>query len=203
MGTEEQLIRDAAGGDEESLQKLLARCGPVIQRSIRRQIAARWRHILSDDDVMQQTFLDAFLFIKEFEPRGIEAFKTWLTNIARRNLIDAVRELRAAKRGGDRIRLSAQVSATDASFADLFEQIGGSFTSPSQAAMAGEAKIALDQALQEIPERNGLAIRLYDLANGDAEDVAEACDCSVGAMHMRRSRGLAMLRRILRSRSGS
>ena len=67
--------------------------------------------------------------------------------------------------------------------------------------MASEARVAVEGALHALPESYHLPIRLYDLACQPAEDVARRCGCSVGAMHMRRSRGLAMLQKILRSSS--
>jgi DNA-directed RNA polymerase specialized sigma24 family protein len=64
--------------------------------------------------------------------------------------------------------------------------------------MDREATSSLRVALQQIPETYRLAIERYDLAGATAEDVALECGCSVGAMHMRRSRGLTMLRSLLR-----
>lgn len=199
--TDDQLLSDAVQGDRKALDQLFIRHDATVRRRLKNQIDSRWRHLLTEDDVMQQTCLDAAVFIGDFEPRGIEAFVGWLTNLARRNLIDAIRELQAEKRGGNRVRTAVDMAPSDVSYADLFERIGGSVTSPSQAAMAGEAKLALEAALQQIPDAYLRVIRLYDLFGQAAEDVARDCDCSVGAMHMRRSRGLAMLHKILRAQS--
>ncbi|MGD9854832.1 MAG: RNA polymerase sigma factor [Planctomycetaceae bacterium] len=195
--SDDDLLRAAVQGDRESLEQLIARHGPMVRRKLEYQIDHCWRTVLSVDDVMQQTFLDAFLFIGRFEPRGVQAFVGWLTNMARRNLIDAVRELKAAKRGGDRVRFTGDSSSLDDSYVDLFERIGGTVTSPSQAVAAREAETALKAALQQVPETYRQAIHLYDLDGRNAMDVAHACGCSVGAMHMRRSRALGMLRTIL------
>lgn len=201
MVSDEVLLCAAASGDKDSLNQLLEHFRPKIHRRLRLRIDSRWRSVLSEEDVIQQTFLDAFQSIRQFRPRGIDAFESWLINIARRNLIDAVRELQASKRGGVRKVAHVVIGSNDQSYLDLFERIAVTITSPSQAAIAAESKTALQEALNRIPKLYSDPIRLYDLAGMSAPEAAGACDCSAGTMHMRRCRGLAMLKNALRTGS--
>ena len=104
---EEDLADRAMLGDREALEELLELHGPVIRRGLVGAIDVRWRSLLSVDDVMQQTYLDAFLGIHRFVPRGVESFGAWLETLAKCNLLDAVRMLTADKRGGKRVRDSS------------------------------------------------------------------------------------------------
>jgi len=69
-----ELEERAIQGDEEALTELLERTGPVIRRDVAERIPARWRSVLSEDDVMQQTYADAFRGITRFVPLGQRFF---------------------------------------------------------------------------------------------------------------------------------
>ena len=93
---QEQLLRQAAAGDEEALSELLKRYAPQISR----QLHIRSAHLskLDTEDILQVTFLEAFLNIRHFDPDRADSFSGWLLRIAENNLHDMVRELHRAKR---------------------------------------------------------------------------------------------------------
>src|SRR5262245_50784441 len=90
---ESELIVQAVAGDESALSDLLVRCGPIVRAHIAPLISNAWHSVLEADDIMQVTYMEAFLRIGFFQSRGEGAFLAWLTSIARNNLRDAVREL--------------------------------------------------------------------------------------------------------------
>ena len=57
--TTEQLVRSAVAGDADALTKLLQKFGPEVERSL--QINPVWQTVLEPADVMQVTYLEAFL----------------------------------------------------------------------------------------------------------------------------------------------
>lgn len=194
---DDELLRAAVLGSRDAMEELLVRYGSRIRDKIRGKIDRRWQSVLTEEDVVQETFVEAFLEIRRFEPRGVRSFVSWLITMAQRNAIDAIRELKAAKKGGNVNRVPIDAQASSESYINLFEKLGGTTTSPSRAAYASEVRRALDAALQQLPENYRMAICLYDLAGCTAEDVAAACDCSEGAMHMRRRRAHALLQGLM------
>lgn len=193
--SEQDLISRSIVGDREAVTELIRQHANALQRRLSGKIDAKWQSVLSVDDVMQETFADVILCISQFEPRGEDSFLHWMTTIAMNNLRQAVRGLETAKRGGNRNRVVSE----EESYVCLFDQMGGTTTSPSGHATFAEARSALDSALAKMPEDYRTVISLYDLGGCSAEDVSEACGCSKGAMYMRRNRAHEMLRKLIGS----
>ena len=73
---EEQLIAAAKSGDESAFEILVKRQERKIFR-----VALRYTRVREDaEDIVQQTFQKAFVYLQQFE--GKSAFSTWLTRVA-------------------------------------------------------------------------------------------------------------------------
>jgi RNA polymerase sigma-70 factor, ECF subfamily len=188
-------IRRAVGGDREALASLLGRCGPLVRNSLAGRIPKRWQSVLSEDDVMQQSYADALVHVVEFESDNERAFASWLEKIARRNLSDAIRSLEAEKRGGDRRRVEAP--AGHESFVALYKRIGSTKTTPSGEVAGKEARAALERAITHLPEVYARVVRMYDLEGRPVQEVATALGRSPGAVFMLRARALDRLHEIM------
>lgn len=188
-------IERAIAGDSDALARLLAEHGPVVARSL--EIARPWRAVLDVDDVMQVTYLEAFLQIGRFDPaRG--SFEAWLATIARHNLLDAVRGLSRAKQPQPRNRISAPLGDSSVELLDL---LGVTTTTPSRVARHHERTRALERAIDLLPADYGRVIRLYDLEGRHADEVAATLNRSPGAVHMLRARAHDALRERLGAES--
>jgi len=194
-GSIEDLIDRARAGDRSALGDLLSRIGPQIRKILGGAIPKRWQSLLSIDDVLQQTYVDAFLDIGDFAGTRTEAFKGWLSTMARRNLHDAIRMLSAERRGGNRTRVTQAMS--DESFVALFELSCGTHSTPSRKAGRGEIRILIEDALQRLPPDYRQAVVLFELEAQRAEQVAEVLNRSTGAVFMLRARALDRLASIL------
>ena len=183
---EEQLVSRAVAGDEEALCDLLRIFGPMVRDRVKGRIGAQWRTALDEDDVMQVTYLEAFLLINQFQSRGPGSFMAWLGHVAENNLRDAVRGLQAAKRPDPRRQL--QPKGNSDSFVALVEMLGSSDTTPSRHAAKDEAKQFLEAALGTLPPDYERVVRLYDLECLGAAEVAEQLGRSAGAIYMLRAR---------------
>jgi len=128
VATEDELLQQACEGDEKALGKLLDLHTPELRRVVARKLPARWQSLLSEEDVLQQTFTDAFLDINQFKPGRDSVFLAWLTTLATHNLLDAIRMLEADKRGGRVRRVTP--GASDESYAKLMGELGGTATTP-------------------------------------------------------------------------
>lgn len=193
--SDEDLIGKAIKGDKQALGDLLEQHGPVVRGGLMRSIPRRWQAVLGADDIMQQAYTDAFMAIGRFEPRGPGAFGAWLNTLAKRNLIDAIRGLEADKRGGDRQQVGP--IGNDESYVALYEQVGGTITSPSRNAARKEARSLLEQAIDVLPEDYQTLIRMYDLEGKSVQDVADALNRSPGAVFMLRTRAHRKLSEIM------
>ena len=191
-------VRAAVGGDAEALSALLDECAPEVERSL--SIGREWQSVLEPADVMQVTFLEAFLEIGRYDPGRAEPFAAWLRRIAQNNLRDAIRGLQRQKRPqpADRVTLPA---GTD-SVTDLLTQLGVTTTTPSRHVTRDERAVRLNAALDGLPDDYAKVVRMYDLQGLPIGEVAQRMGRSTGAVHMLRARAHDRLRALLGPESG-
>lgn len=180
------LLDRAIRGDGEALTELLAQNSGQVRRGLEGKIPRRWQAVLSVEDVMQETYIDAFLDIAHFEPREKGSLAAWLTTLARRNLLDALRMLEAEKRG--KHRRAVRVRASDESVGALYAQLVCSNGTPSREAARSEAGSCLLRAITQLPAMYRAVVEMYDLEQRPVDDVARAVHRSPGAVFMLRSR---------------
>jgi RNA polymerase sigma-70 factor, ECF subfamily len=191
-------VRAAVAGDADAMTELLGEHGPDVERSL--SIAREWRSVLEPADVMQVTYLEAFLEVKRYDPDLAPPFRAWLQRIAENNLRDAIRGLQRRKRPqpANRIESPPTVDSTW----ELYAHLGVTTTTPSRYVTAQERLEHLDAALEALPDDYGQVVRLYDLQGLPIAEVARRMERSVGAVHMLRARAHDRLREMLSAKSG-
>ncbi len=177
--SDDPLLSSAIDGDEDALSVLLERHGPQVRRGL--SVSPKWQSIVDADDVMQVTYLEAFLRIREFKPSGPGSFERWLRRIADNNLRDAIKEQECDKRPPAGQRVDAVEATT---YVDLVERLSGSGPTPSRAVAAREIVQCVDRALVELPEDYGRVLRLFELEGRSGPEVAEQMGRSHGAIKM-------------------
>ena len=198
MATSEgELLTKVIAGDTAALGELLERYGPQVRGEL--SIDRKWQSLLSADDVMQVTYLEAFLQISRFSPCGEGSFRAWLRRIAENNLRDAIRELQRAKRPQPQKRVTAP--SGDDSFVALFDLLAGTTSTPSRRAARREIADMLEAAIRELPDDYQTVVRRCDLESDSASEVASAMGRSTGAVYMLRARAHERLREALGSES--
>ena len=197
--SDEEIVRRATAGEEEALCALLARHGPGLQERLRGKIGALWQAAIDAADVMQVTYLEAFLRIRQFTPGGTGSFLAWLTRIAENNLRDSIRALERAKRPSPRHRIGG--SPAEDSVVALVEVLGYTTTTPSRDAVRREVSESVDRAVRKLPPDYATVIRLYDLEGQSADRVARVMNRSIGAVYMLRARAHDRLRELLGAES--
>ena len=193
--SDENLLERAAGGEREALVALLKRHAATARQAVGGRIPQRWQSLLSEDDVIQQTYADAVAYVGQFDGREEAAFAAWLATIARRNLSDAVKMLEREKRGGDRRRVEPR--GRDESVLALCDVLAGTGGTPSGNAAREEARAALQRAIDELPEAYARVVTMYDLDQQPVQDVAQALERSPGAVFMLRARAHERLHEIM------
>lgn len=192
-------LQRAVEGDVNALRELLERYGAEVRGRIRGQIDKRWQAMLDEDDVMQVTYLEAFLHIDQLTARDIPSFVSWLTRIAENSIRDAVRGLTRQKRP-DPARRITEMPATD-SYVGLLECLGVTTTTPSREAVSRDAIGIIQNAIGRLPNDYQTAVQLYDIEGRAVAEVASAMGRSVVAVHMLRARAHDRLRQDLGSSS--
>ena len=193
------LLERAVEGDVAALRVLLERFGGEVRQRISGRIDKRWQALLDEDDVMQVTYLEAFLHIDQLTARDTTSFVAWLTRIAENAIRDAVRGLSRQKRP-DPARRVVPTSVAD-SYVGLLECLGVTTATPSREAVSKDAAEVLKAAVERLPPDYRTAVNLYDLEGRSVADVAATMNRSVGAIHMLRARGHDRLRQDLGSSS--
>lgn len=194
-----ELVAKGKRGDEEAIAALLERHGPTVRTRLAGKIGQHFRSSVDEDDVMQVTYLEAFVRFASFHDRGDGAFLAWLTHIAENNLRDAIRGLERAKRPDPRKRVQTQ--NRDESYAGLVEILGVTYTTPSMNAAKGEMVSELDRALARIPADYAKVVRMYDLDGRSIDEVCRELGKSSGAVYMLRARAHERLADVLGSES--
>lgn len=197
----DELLRRAVEGDTNAISALLKEYGPQVRRGVAGKIPGAFRSVLSEDDVMQVTYLEAYLGLEKrrFQAEEVSAFIGWLRQIADDNLKDALKELQRAKRPPPKRRITPK--AGQESIVALVDLLGYTSTTPSRDAARGEMCEFMEKALRKLPPDHAKVIRLYDLENRPPEDVAAALGRSEGAMYMLRARAHERLKDHLGSSS--
>ena len=191
---EDELSR-AVHGDREAFVNLMRRHGPVARGAVQGRIPPRWQAVLSEDDVMQQTYADAFVHIGQFVGQSESSFTRWLETIAEHNLCEVLKLLAAEKRGGSRQQIAPHSS--DESFVALYELLRVTSSTPSRQAARHEARTALERAIEQLPPDYRRVVQLYDLEGRTIEEVAQALQRRPGAVYMLRERAHRRLRELM------
>ncbi len=186
-----ELLRRATSREPEALRLLLKKFGPKVRDSIRGKVDARWRSMLEEDDVLQVTYLEAFLHIDQLVARDADSFVGWLVRIAQNAMRDAIKGLERQKRPPAARRM--EQPDYQSSCVALLEVLGVTTTTPSQVAAEKEAGSSIDAALKTLPADYSTVVRLSDLEGKTVSEVAAVMGRSAGAIHMLRARAHARL----------
>lgn len=195
IASERSLTTAAVSGNNGALTDLLAQYDPDLRRWLGDRVGRRYRSAFDVDDVLQVTYLEAFLRIRQFSPDRNGTLWTWLKRIAENNLLDAIRELNRDKRPPRGRQVG--VAPTDESYVTLITSLNSDETTPSIRAAKEEARGLLDTALGKLPADYEMVVRFYDLLGWSATEVAEEMGRSVGAVHMLKARAHERLAELL------
>lgn len=157
--------------------------------------------IVSPDDIVQQTFVEAWRRIGHFDPHGEACFQTWLTLIARRRAKDAVRAHERLKRGGDCQQTNRALGNAFESVYDIIEMVSADSHTASRSAVRHEAVLAVQQAIHNLPDRYRQAAQLRWLDGKSLEETASIMQCSPRVVQGLIDRGKKKLRDVLMSLS--
>ncbi len=190
-------VERAVQGDLDALEELLREVTPAIAASL--SIDPLWSRSFDVDDVLQVSYLEAYLRIPALQNATLRGFQVWLKRIAGNNLKDAIRALERDKRPDARQRVTQGPEGQSARTL-LLSVTGRDATAGGQ--LAEREEIArLRSAISDLPDSYRRVVEGVDLDERPIREVADELQRSVGAVHMLRSRAHDRLREQLRLRS--
>ena len=159
---EAELVARAVAGEDQALERLLLEHHDSLRWKLAGEVPASMRGFLCDEDILQQTYVEAFRSIRSFEPKGDRSFRAWLIAIAQHRLHDAIKAHRAAKRGGGQPGLNLPEAVGD-SIDELIDLLAGPKGTPSQSVARHEAARAVHAALASLDADHRRVIQLRHL----------------------------------------
>jgi RNA polymerase sigma-70 factor (ECF subfamily) len=166
--------------------------GPLVRR-YERELFGYLRRYLGDDDladdVFQNTFVQVFLKIKQYEPG--RAARPWLYAIATNQAIDALR--RRNRRTADRPADTVSAPDEDGEPRPLFELLPAPGDAPPDAAERTEQRDRVRAAVAKLPDLLRQAVVLVYFQGLKYQDAADVLDIPVGTVKSRLHAALTKL----------
>jgi len=185
--------------DEQVLERVLAgetALYVLLMRRYNRRLYRVAKGILRDEadveDVMQDTYINAYRHLADFEGRA--KFSTWLTRIA-------VREALARCRCRPRFQLLENLEQL--STRSVMEPLASNGRNPEEKAYDHELGNILEQAILALPEEYRLVFVLRDVEEMSTEETAQCLNLSQENVKVRLHRARAGLRNALCARTGA
>jgi RNA polymerase sigma-70 factor, ECF subfamily len=183
--SDSQLVEQVRAGDRALFEILVRRHNQRMYRTI--------RAVLHDEheveDAMQQAYVNAFVHLHQFQERS--QFSTWLTRIALNEAFGRRRKMRA---------VDALPAAADAEL--MLGALASPQPDPERQAYVQELRIALEAAIDALPETYRLVLMLRDVEGLSTSETGEALGLGDVVIKTRLHRARAMIRRLVTDRLG-
>ncbi|MEO7390877.1 MAG: RNA polymerase sigma factor RpoE [Ramlibacter sp.] len=173
--TDLMLVERTVAGDQKAFELLVLK----YQRRIERLIGRMVRDTDLVEDIAQETFIRAYRALAQF--RGEAQFYTWLYRIAVNTAKKALGDLKRdplvsenALRGGDE---EDETSAVE-------NELTTSET-PETVLAAKEIAMAVNSAMEALPEELRQAVTLREIEGLSYEEIADVMNCPIGTVRSR------------------
>jgi RNA polymerase sigma-70 factor (ECF subfamily) len=149
--------------------------------------------------VVQQTVLEAYEALDQFQALNEDQQRAWLRRILAHNLTDEVRKLRTARRDVGRER--SLEAALEESSARPQDWLAADQSSPSERASRAEEFERLAQALEKLTEGQHTAVELHYWKALSLAEIAQQMGQSKESVAKLLQRGIARLHALLAEES--
>jgi RNA polymerase sigma-70 factor (ECF subfamily) len=181
---DEEIVTRVIDGETALFEVLMRRHNERVYRAARAIV----RDEAEAEDVMQQTYVNAYGSLRQFDRRA--QFSTWLTRIAVNEALARVR-----KRG----RFDTMDDEPSADERSLTMPVA---PDPEQHAFAGELRNLLESAIDRLPDGCREVFMLRQVDGMSTADTASCLGVSEDVVKTRLSRAKVALRRDLSDRAG-
>lgn len=164
--------------EKSDFEGALERFRPVLVTIAQAMISPAYRGDIEASDLVQQTLLEALASAGGLDPLDEGPFFGWLRKALQNNMLDAVKRLNTQKHDVSR---RVRESELEESFARLEQVLAGDETSPSQLASRNEQIATMLSSLQELPDKQRMAVIMKHLQGLSLKEVAASLDLSESA----------------------
>jgi RNA polymerase sigma-70 factor (ECF subfamily) len=144
----------------------LEACRDYLRQVARAGLDPRLQAKLDPSDIVQQTLLEAYKDLADFRGQSPEELRAWLRQVLARNLANALRDFRRARRDVAREQALDALAARSSARVEAWLAAEGS--SPS----AGFREVRVAGIVEGAGKRPGQADALVELAGGEQPGVA-------------------------------
>jgi len=177
------LLDGVRRGDREAAAALIEELSTLVFRIVRAHLPRR----VSEEDLAQEVFLKIFSRIDRYRPRGGVPFEHWVSRLAVRTCLDALR----AERRRPELRWS-DLPGGESSWMEYL--LAARETPPGGS--PEEARETLERLLRELPPEGRLVIGLLDLEGRPVKEISAITGWSSTLVKVRAFRARRRLRRI-------
>jgi RNA polymerase sigma-70 factor (ECF subfamily) len=173
--TTEGLARKALGEDPEAFAGLVQRLRGRLEMWISLRMGPLLRSRLSEDDVLQETLLQAHRSLADFHDQGQGSFRRWMFSVAENRLRDLHKYHAAQKRDATR---EVPIGPRSDEESHLLQSLSAAGASPSSAAHRGELVARLVDHIARLPEPLGEVLVLRAIEERTFQEIAQQLDKS-------------------------
>jgi RNA polymerase sigma factor (sigma-70 family) len=177
-------IERALQGDPEASRSLVETLYPLVIRIVRRHLP----HRMAEEDLAQEVFLKLFARLARYQPRSGVPFNHWVSRLAVRTCLDA---LRAERRRPE--LLWSDLSAEQSDWLN-FMLVD---SSPLPHASSSSALEIMELLLSQLTPEDRLVISLLDLEEKSVKDIAQLTGWSLTLVKVRAFRARRKLRKLV------
>jgi RNA polymerase sigma-70 factor, ECF subfamily len=167
-----QLVERVRAGDKQAFGLLVEKYRRKLMRLLSRMV----RDSEEIEDIAQETFIKAYRALPQF--RGDAAFYTWLYRIA----VNTAKNYLAARGRGMRTVSDHAMNDEDEPDERLMAQ---DISTPETELLSKQVAIAVNQAVDALPEELRQAITLREIEGMSYEEIAEYMACPIGTVRSR------------------
>jgi RNA polymerase sigma-70 factor, ECF subfamily len=188
-------VTDGNGGANESqrdiveLQAMLHASADKLLAYLKRQMPKDLRRFVDAQDILQDTFFEAFQRSAEFRVQGEDSAYRWLVTIARHRMVAVLRMQQALKRGGRRPNNDPLNSVVG-----FLEELAVYTRTPSQSAMSHELAKAVQDSMNCLNDSYREVLKFRFVEGLSVKQTAHRMGRTDGAVLMLCNRGLKALK---------
>ncbi|NCS65658.1 MAG: RNA polymerase sigma factor RpoE [Hydrogenophilales bacterium CG03_land_8_20_14_0_80_62_28] len=167
-----QLVERARQGDKRAFEMLVEK----YQRRLLRLLSRMVKNAEEVEDIAQETFIKAYRALPNF--RGDAAFYTWLYRIG----VNTAKNYLAGRK-------KTMPTLSDQAMGDDDEPderlVVQDLNTPETALMSKQIALAVNEAVDALPEELRSAITLREMEGLSYEEIAESMNCPIGTVRSR------------------
>lgn len=188
------LLVQAAAGDPLAARELFSRYRERLKRMVHLRLNRRLLARIDDSDILQEALVDASRRLAEYQQDPKLPFYLWLRHLTGLKLAEVHRRHLGTQMRAAALEVSLyRGGLPEVNSVSLATQLLGKLTSPSQAAIRAEQRMAIQEALNSLDplDREVLALRHFEqLSTSETAQVLGLSKAGAGSRYLRAIRRL-------------